>query len=150
MAILLIADILDGDLNLDQTAKALTAAKELGEVTVLCASFNCEQASKQISELDGVEKVLVADSQIYGKNLAEPLSQLIMSLGKDFTHILAAATALGKNVMPRVAALLFGSPTLSDRSRGKSACPPIHATELIRYYQYSRGCFQSCPHYLHQ
>ena len=106
MAILLIADILDGELNLDQTAKALTAAKELGEVTVLCASSNCEQASKQISELDGVEKVLVADSQIYGKNLAEPLSQLIMSLGKDFTHILAAATALGKNVMPRVAALL--------------------------------------------
>ena len=106
MAILLIADILDGELNLDQTAKALTAAKELGEVTVLCASLNCEQASKQVAELDGVVKVLVADSKIYGKNLAEPLSQLIMSLGKDFTHILAAATALGKNVMPRVAALL--------------------------------------------
>ena len=106
MAILLIADILDGELNLDQTAKALTAAKKLGEVTVLCASFNCEQASKQIAELDGVIEVLVSDNQIYGKNLAEPLSELIISIAKDFSHVIAAATALGKNVMPRVAALL--------------------------------------------
>ena len=106
MAVLLIADILDGDLNLDQTAKALTAAKELGSVTVLCASSNCEQASKQIAVLDGVDEVIVSDNEIYGKNLAEPVSELIVALGKDFTHILAAATALGKNVMPRVAALL--------------------------------------------
>ena len=106
MAILLIADILDGDLNLDQTAKALTAAKRLGAVTVLCASFNCEAASERIAELDGVEEVIISDNEIYGKNLAEPLSELIVALGKDFTHILASATALGKNVMPRVAALL--------------------------------------------
>ncbi len=106
MAILLIADILDGDLNIDQTAKALTAAKKLGAVTVLCASFNCEEASKQIAELDGVEEVIISDNEIYGKNLAEPLSELIVALAKDFTHILASATALGKNVMPRVAALL--------------------------------------------
>ena len=106
MAILLIADILDGELNLDQTAKALTAAKQLGDVTVLCASFNCEKAAKDIATLDGVVEVLLSDNEIYGKSLAEPLSVLIASIGKEFTHILAAATALGKNVMPRVAALL--------------------------------------------
>ena len=106
MSVLLIADILDGDLNLDQTAKALNAATRLGEVTVLCASSKCEEASTSIAKLDGVVKVLVVENSMYGKNLAEPLSELIASLAGKFTHIVAAATAVGKNVMPRVAALL--------------------------------------------
>ncbi len=106
MSVLLIADIIDGELNLDQTAKALSAATELGKVSVLCASSNCEKASSLIAKLDGVEEVLVAEDMIYGKNLAEPLSELITSISKDFTHIVAAATAVGKNVMPRVAAML--------------------------------------------
>ena len=106
MSVLLIADILDGDLNLDQTAKALNAATRLGEVTVLCASSKCEEASTSIAKLDGVVKVLVVENSIYGKNLAEPLSELIASLAGKFTHIVAAATAVGKNVMPRVAAML--------------------------------------------
>ena len=106
MGVLLIADILDGDLNLDQTAKALTAAKQLGEVTVLCASSKCDIAAKEISSLEGVAEVIVCDSTIYGKSLAEPISQLIADIGKDFTHLVAAATALGKNIMPRAAALL--------------------------------------------
>ena len=106
MAVLLLADILDGELNLDQTAKALTAATQLGEVTVLCASSNCDKAATEIASLEGVNEVLVADNAMYGKSLAEPISQLIAALGKDFTHIIAAATALGKNIMPRAAALL--------------------------------------------
>ena len=95
MAVLLLADILDGELNLDQTAKALTAAKQLGEVTVLCASSNCDKAASEISSLEGVTEVIVCDDEIYGKSLAEPISKLI-----------SAATALGKNIMPRAAALL--------------------------------------------
>ena len=106
MAVLLLADILDGELNLDQTAKALTAAKQLGNVTVLCASLNCDKAATEISSLDGVTEVLVSDSELYSKSLAEPISQLIADVGKEFTHIVAAATALGKNIMPRAAALL--------------------------------------------
>ena len=106
MAVLLVADILDGELNLDQTAKALNAAKQLGGVSVLCASSKCDVAAIEIASLDGVEEVIVSESEIYGKSLAEPVSELIASVGKDFTHILAAATALGKNVMPRAAALL--------------------------------------------
>ncbi len=106
MTILLIADILDGELNLDQTSKALTAARRLGKVTVLCASSNCDQAIEQISALEGVSEVLVSDSEIYKKSLAEPLSELIASIGKNYSHILAPATALGKNVLPRAAALL--------------------------------------------
>ena len=106
MKVLLIADILDGELNLDQTAKGLTAAQQLGQVTVLCASSACEDATKRIAALEGVSEVLVSDNKIYKKGLAEPLSELIASIGKTFTHILAPATALGKNVLPRVAALL--------------------------------------------
>ena len=106
MSILLVADILDGELNLDQTSKALTAARQLGKVTVLCASSDCDKAATQLSCLEGVFEVIVCDSELYNKSLAEPLSQLIAEVGKDFTHIIAAATALGKNLMPRAAALL--------------------------------------------
>jgi Electron transfer flavoprotein, alpha subunit len=106
MKVLLIADILDGELNLDQTAKGLSAALQLGQVTVLCASSACEEATKTIATLEGVSEVLVSDNEIYKKGLAEPLSELIAAIGKDFSHIVAPATALGKNVMPRVAALL--------------------------------------------
>lgn len=106
MSILLVADILDGELNLDQTSKALTAARQLGKVTVLCASSDCDKAATQLSCLEGVFEVIVCDSELYNKSLAEPISQLIAEVGKDFTHIIAAATALGKNLMPRAAALL--------------------------------------------
>jgi electron transfer flavoprotein alpha subunit len=106
MAVLLLADILDGELNLDQTAKTISAAKQLGEVTVLCASSNCDKAANEISSLEGVTEVLVCDDEIYGKSLAEPISQLIATVGKNFSHILSASTALGKNIMPRAAALL--------------------------------------------
>ena len=106
MSILLVADILDGELNLDQTAKALTAAQKLGEVTVLCASQKCETAVEQLVILEGISEIIVADSELYQKSLAEPISELIVSVGKEFTHIISAATALGKNIMPRVAALL--------------------------------------------
>jgi electron transfer flavoprotein alpha subunit len=106
MNILLIADILDGNLSLDQTAKALTAARNIGSVSILCASNNCSDAAKSCAKLEGVVEVLSLDDQTYAKGLAEPLANLIVSLAKDYTHIIASATALGKNVMPRVAALL--------------------------------------------
>ncbi len=106
MSTLLIADVLDGQLALDQTAKTLTAAKALGPVTVLCASYKCSEAAKTISSLEGVSEVLLADSESYQRGLAEPLSHLITAISSKFTHIVCPATALGKNVMPRVAALL--------------------------------------------
>ena len=106
MKVLLIADILDGELSLDQTAKALTAARAIGEVTILCASSNCSRAAKTLSTLQGITQVLQLDDEIYSKGLAETMATLISTLAKDYTHIMAAATAIGKNIMPRVAALL--------------------------------------------
>ena len=106
MGVLLLAEVLSGEVSIDQTAKALTAAKSLGDVTVLCASSGCGDATQSIAALDGVTKVLNADDAIYGNSLAEPAADLLVSLAQDYEHIVAPATALAKNILPRVAALL--------------------------------------------
>jgi electron transfer flavoprotein alpha subunit len=91
----------------DSTAKALTAAKALGgEVHVLVAGKDCKAAADAAAKLDGVAKVLTADAALYEHRLAEPLAALIVSLAGNYDAIVAAATTTGKNVMPRVAALL--------------------------------------------
>ena len=106
MAVLLLAEVLSGDVSIDQTAKALTAAKKLGDVTVLCASNNCKSASEEVAKLDGVSKVLCAEDESYGNGLAEPIADLILSISANYEHIVAPATALAKNILPRVSALL--------------------------------------------
>ncbi len=106
MAVLLLAETNGPNLSVDQTAKAVTAAQTLGDVTVLCASAGCSGAAAEAAKLDGVAKVLCADDTAYGNGLAEPIADLIVSLAGDFEHIVAPATASGKNILPRVAALL--------------------------------------------
>ena len=106
MAVLLLAEVSGGELAVDATAKALTAAKAMGDVTVLCASAGCGGAADAAAKLAGVSKVLCADDAAYGHELAEPLADLVVSLSGDYSHIVAPATATAKNVMPRIAALL--------------------------------------------
>jgi electron transfer flavoprotein alpha subunit len=91
----------------DSTNKALTAAKALGgDVHVLVAGKDCKAAADAAAKLDGVAKVLVADSPAYEHAVAEPLAALIVSLAGPYDAIVAPATTNGKNVLPRVAALL--------------------------------------------
>src|SRR5580692_6417907 len=91
----------------DATSKALTAAKLLGaDVHVLVAGYNCKPAAEAAAKLDGVKKVLLADAPAYEHMLAEPTAALIVALAPPYEAILAAATTNGKNIMPRVAALL--------------------------------------------
>jgi len=91
----------------DATSKALTAAKALGApVHVLVAGTGCRGVAEAAAKLDGVEKVLVADDPAYQHRLAEPLAALIVSLAQPYDHLVAPGTTTGKNVMPRVAALL--------------------------------------------
>lgn len=107
MAVLLLAEVNGGELAVDATSKALTAAKAMGDVTVLCASSGCNgSATAAAAKLDGVSKVLCADDALYGNALAEPVAALVASLAGDYSHIVAPATASAKNIMPRVAALL--------------------------------------------
>ncbi len=106
MAVLLLAEVVGGELSVDATSKTLTAAKMMGDVTILCASAGCSGAAEAAAKLDGVAKVLCADDAAYGHDLAEPVADLIISLAGDYDHIVAPATSAAKNVMPRVAALL--------------------------------------------
>ena len=106
MAVLLLAEVNGADLAIDATAKALTAAKQMGDVTILCASAGCGGAAQAVATLDGVSKVLCADDAAYGNGLAEPISDLVVSLAGDYEHIVAPATNSAKNILPRVAALL--------------------------------------------
>ncbi len=106
MAVLLLAEVTDGELALDATAKAITAAASLGDVTVLCTGATCAGAAAEAAKIAGVSKVLCAEDAIYGKRLAEPVADLIVSLAGDYEHIVAPATTDAKNIMPRVAALL--------------------------------------------
>lgn len=106
MAVLLLAETNGPDLSIDQTAKAVTAAKALGDITILCASTGCKAAAEAAAKLDGVTAVIYSDDEAYGNGLAEPIADLIVSLAANFEHIIAPATASGKNILPRVAALL--------------------------------------------
>ena len=106
MAVLLIAEVANGELNVDATAKALTAAKAMGDVTILCAGDGCQGAAAEAAKLDGVSKVLCASDAAYGHDLAEPVADLVVSLAGDYSHIVAPSTAASKNLLPRVAALL--------------------------------------------
>ncbi|TCL72647.1 electron transfer flavoprotein subunit alpha/FixB family protein [Rhizobium sp. BK251] len=106
MAILLLADHDNNHLS-DQTAKTLTAAAKIGgDVHVLVAGKGAKAAADQAAKLSGVSKVLLAESDELAHNLAEPLADLIVSLAGSYETIISAATSVGKNVMPRVAALL--------------------------------------------
>ena len=106
MAVLLLAEVNNGELSMDATAKAVTASKALGDVTVLCAGASAADAAKEAATIDGVAKVLVAEGPALGHRLAESTADLIVSLAGDYDHIVAPATTDAKNVLPRVAALL--------------------------------------------
>ncbi|MEH7847251.1 electron transfer flavoprotein subunit alpha/FixB family protein [Rhizobium laguerreae] len=106
MTILLLADHDNASLS-DQTAKSLTAATKIGgDVHVLVAGKAAKPAADAAAKLAGVSKVLLAESDELANNLAEPLGDLIVSLAGSYDTILSAATSVGKNVLPRVAALL--------------------------------------------
>ncbi len=106
MSVLLLGEVNNGELALDATSKAVTAARMMGDVTVLCAGASAAAAGAEAATIDGVSKVLVAEDPSLGHRLAEPTAALLVSLAGDYSHIVAPATTDAKNVLPRVAALL--------------------------------------------
>ena len=106
MAILLIAEHDNASLS-DQTAKALSAALQIGaEVDVLVAGKGAKGAADAAAKLKGVRKVLLAEADELAERLAEPTAALVVSLAGGYDTIIAPATSAGKNIAPRVAALL--------------------------------------------
>jgi len=106
MTTLLIAEHDNAQLK-DATHKALSAAKALGApVHVLVAGSGAQAAAEAAAKLEGVEKVLLADAPAYEHMLAEPTAALIVALASTYDALVAPSTSNGKNIMPRVAALL--------------------------------------------
>jgi len=117
------------------TLSAITAASKLGDVNVLVAGSGCEGVAKQAAAVAGVSKVFVADKPSYGRMLPENVAPLVVDVAKanGITHVLAAATASGKSIIPRAAALLDVSPVsdiLSVESEN-SFVRPIYAGNAL-------------------
>ncbi|MEI4234487.1 electron transfer flavoprotein subunit alpha/FixB family protein [Roseovarius sp. D22-M7] len=134
MAVLLLAEVTDGELNMDATAKAVSACAKLGDVTVLCAGAKAAAAGEAAAKIAGVARVLVAEDDLLGHRLAEPTAALIVSLAGDYEHIVAPATTDAKNILPRVAALLDVM-VISDASEvvdGDTFQRPIYAGNAVQ------------------
>ncbi|MBY5365955.1 electron transfer flavoprotein subunit alpha/FixB family protein [Rhizobium leguminosarum] len=156
MTILLLADHDNASLS-DQTAKALTAASKIGgDVHVLVAGKAAKPAAEQAAKLAGVSKVLLAESDELANNLAEPLGDLIVSLSASYDTIISAATSVGKNVLPRVAALLdvaqvseiievISSDTFKRPIYAGNAIQTVQATDAKKVITVRTASFASAP-----
>ncbi len=106
MSVLVIAEHDDAELK-PATLNTVTAAKALGqEIHVLVVGDGCADVAASAAKIDGVAKVLVADAPEYAHRLAENVVNLLVGLADGYSHILAPHTTSGKNILPRVAALL--------------------------------------------
>jgi electron transfer flavoprotein alpha subunit len=105
MAVLVIADH-DNAAIRPATLNTVSAAAKLGDVTVLVAGSGCKAAADAATKIGGVAKVLLADNAAYGHGLAENIAPLVVKLAANYSAVLASSTTFGKNLMPRVAALL--------------------------------------------
>jgi electron transfer flavoprotein alpha subunit len=137
MAILVIAEHDNSELKA-ATFPVVSAASAIGgDVTVLVAGANCGAVAEAAAKIAGVSKVIKADASGYEHQLPEAVAPLISQLAGDYSHVLGAATTTGKNLMPRVAALLDVA-QISDITEVKSAdtfVRPIYAGNAMATVQ---------------
>ncbi|MGE4262007.1 electron transfer flavoprotein subunit alpha/FixB family protein [Shewanella sp.] len=106
MTVLVIAEHDNVSLK-SETAKVIAAAASLaGDIDVLVAGSACAAVAESVAKLQGVSRVLVADNPVYKAQLADNLAKLVVGHASGYSHIFAAATSTGKDLLPRVAALL--------------------------------------------
>jgi len=141
----------------DATAKALTAAKALGApVHILVAGLNARAAADAAARLAGVEKVLLADAAAYEHQMAEPMAVLIAGLASGYGAIVAPATTTGKNILPRVAALVDSmqvseitaviSPDTFERPiYAGNAIQTVQSTDAIKVISVRTASFPAAP-----
>lgn len=109
MSVLIIAEYQQSCLD-EATLHAVSAAQQLGEIDILIAGHNVAGIAAQAQQISGVRKILLADAPDYAQVLAEAVAPLVVQLADSYDHIIAAATCFGKNLLPRVAALLDCAP----------------------------------------
>ncbi len=141
MSVLVIAEH-DNQALKSATLNTITAAGQLeGEVHVLVAGSGCKVVADEVAQVAGVAKVILVDAEAYAHPLAEGLALLVQSLAEGYSHILASATTFGKNMLPRVAALLDMA-QISDIVGIESAdtfIRPIYAGNALATVQSSDG-----------
>lgn len=139
MTILVVAEHDDESIK-PSTLNTVTAAVALGDdVHLLVAGNGCDAAASAGAAINGISKVMKADSAEYANGLAENIAPLIADLGKNYTHVLAPATTFGKNIMPRASALMDVQ-QISDITAVHSADTferPIYAGNAIATVQSS-------------
>ena len=139
MSILVIAEHDNAELK-PATLNTITAAQEIGgNIDILVMGENCGGVAEAAAKIAGVSKVLVADNPALSAQLPENAAPLLVELAKNYSHVLAPATTFGKNLMPRVAALLDVS-QISDISAVESADTferPIYAGNALAHVQSS-------------
>ena len=137
MAILVIAEH-DNAAIKPALLNAVAAAQKIGgDIDILVAGHQCAGAAKAAAAIPGVKKILLADAPHYAHALAESLAVLIVPLAKKYSHVLAPSTSAGKNVLPRVAALLDVA-QISDIVKVESAdtfVRPIYAGNALATVQ---------------
>ena len=137
MTALLLAEH-DGKTVRPATLNTVTAAaKAAGDVHVLVAGHHAADAANEAAKISGVSKVFLADGAQFADGLAEPIAAQMVSMASGYTHLFAAATAYGKNILPRVAAKLDAA-QVSDISSVESAdtfTRPIYAGNAIATVQ---------------
>lgn len=109
MSVLIIAEYQQSCLD-EATLHAVSAAQQLGEIDILIVGHNVAGIAAQAQQISGVRKILLADAPDYAQVLAEAVAPLVVQLADSYDHIIAAATCFGKNLLPRVAALLDCAP----------------------------------------
>ena len=141
MSILVVAEHENSEIKA-ATLNTIAAGVAIGgEIHVLVAGEGCGGAAEAAAKIDGVAKVLVADSPEYAHGIAENLTPLVLSLADNYEHLLANSTSFGKNLMPRVAAMLDVQ-QISDISGVTSADTfdrPTYAGNAIATVQSSDG-----------
>ena len=130
----------DGKTVRPATLNTVTAAaKAAGEVHILIVGHNAAEAANEAAKISGVSKVFLADGAQFADGLAEPIAAQIVSMANGYSHLFAAATAYGKNILPRVAAKLDAA-QISDISSVESPdtfTRPIYAGNAIATVQSS-------------
>ncbi|HEX5675829.1 MAG TPA: electron transfer flavoprotein subunit alpha/FixB family protein, partial [Azonexus sp.] len=137
MAALVIAEHDNASLKAGTLNTVTAAAKAGGEVHVLVAGASCDAAAQAAAQIAGVAKVLVADAAHLADHLAENVAAQVVAIARNYSHVLAPATAFGKNVTPRAAALLDVA-QISDITSVESAdtfVRPIYAGNAMATVQ---------------
>jgi electron transfer flavoprotein alpha subunit len=156
MSILVIAEHDNENLS-PATFNTISASKKISsDIDILVAGSGCADIGKQSSQIPEVNSVLVVDSEEYKDFVAENLSALIVSLSKDYTHIIAPSTTAGKNFMPRVAALLdvmqisdiikvIDESTFQRPIYAGNALSTVKSNDKIKIITVRTTAFEACP-----